>query len=485
MNPGQPRDASIGYGATARRGGARPLAAVLSLLLILLVVAGCGSAVPASPAQPSVSPDTSAPTAASTAGDSPTQMPAVSGSGERISITFAINTSEQDLPGWTALVDAANQQLATKNIKIVMQNQSTTSWPEYYQKVTAQMAAGQSPDIGRIAESFMPTLIDKGQVVDLTNYLNELDRAQYFESPFKNAGFRDGKSYGLPSGVFYMVMYYNKDLFDKAGLPYPSSDWTHAISFQQVQEYARKLTSGEGANKTWGFFAGPYMAFIGMYAMSNGGKNVLNPDNTCALTEPASLEVYKWFDDMMRVDKTMPTPTDLAVVGPDDLFVGGKLAMQVNGTWMLQRVLRDIKDFKVGIAAVPAGKGTAFSSQFVDNWVIWKGTKHEREAWEALKALYSPTGWEALASTGTGGIPIHKPTMNRLVEETIGSAFSPEDKAAFVGALDHTISVPYNSFYEEVDQLANNSMDEWRLGQITYEQYAEKVCGFINEAAQR
>lgn len=450
----------------------RLVAALLALFTLLALVAACGTTTPAV-----------APSPAGTTGDTSAPAQPAAPAGELVEITFAINTSEQDLPGWTALVDAANQELAAKNIKIVMQNQATTDWPSYYQKITAQMAAGQSPDIGRIAESFMPTLIDKGQAVDLTDYLTQLDMSQYYESTFTNAGTRDGRNYGIPSGVFYMVMYYNKNLFDQAGLPYPSGDWNDASSFAEVRAAAQQLTAGEGADKTWGFFGGPYMAFIGQYAKSNGGQNVLNADQTCALTEPASLEVYQWFDQMMAADKSMPTPTDLAVVGQDDLFVGGKLAMLVNGTWMLQRVVREVEDFEVGIAAVPAGKGQAYSSQFVDNWVIWKGTRHEAEAWEALKALYSAEGWQALAATGTGGMPIHRATATQLLEETIGTKFSPEDKATFTGALEHTISVPYNSFYEEVDQLANNSMDEWRLGQITYEQYAEKVCGFINEAA--
>lgn len=449
------------------------------MALLALTVASCGS-----------TPNVAAPAATSAgsgaSGTTATTAPAANSiSGEPTEIVFAVNVANDQRTGWNDLVDTANKELAAKNIKIVMQNTATTSWPEYYQKVTAQMAAGKSPDIGRIAESFMPTLVDKGQVVDLSDRLKDLDMSKYYENTFKNAGYRDGKNYGLPSGVFYMVMYYNKDLFDKAGLPYPSSDWAKASSFAQVQEDAKKLTSGEGENKTWGFYAGPYMAFIGMYAQSNGGKNVLNDDKTCALTEPAATEVYQWFDTMMKTDKSMPTPTDLSVVGPGDLFLGGKLAMTVDGTWFLPQVLEKAKDFKVGIAAVPSGKGEAFSSQFVDNWVIWKGSKHEAESWEALKALYSAAGWQALAKSGEAGIPIDRAVTNKLLDETISGKLGAENKTTFEGALNHTISVPYNSFYEEVDQLANNSMDEWRLGQITYQQYAEKVCGFINDAATK
>jgi ABC-type glycerol-3-phosphate transport system substrate-binding protein len=438
------------------------------LALVATIVAACGSA-----------PSSTAPTTGAAG-----ETAAAATSNEPVEIVFAVNVANDQRSGWTDLVETANKELAAKNITIVMQNTATTSWPEYYQKITAQMAAGNVPDIGRIAESFMPTLIEKGQVVDLSGYMPELDMSQYYEETFKNAGYRDGKNYGLPSGVFYMVMYYNKSLFDQAGLPYPSGDWTSATSFAEVKENAQQLTSGTGENKTWGFYAGPYMGFIGMYAQSNGGKNVLNDDQTCALTEPEALEVYQWFDEMMRVDKTMPTPTDLSVVGPGDLFLAGKLAMTVDGTWFLPQVLEKAEAFDVGIAAVPSGKGEAYSSQFVDNWVIWKGSKHEQESWEALKALYSAAGWQTLAASGEAGIPVHRETTSKLLDETISSKLGAENKTTFEAALDHTISVPYNSFYQEVDELANNSMDEWRLEQITYQQYAEKVCGFINDAVQ-
>jgi len=92
---------------------------------------------------------------------------------EKIVIDFSMLNLSGDIDGWTAMVEAANKQLEAENIEISISKVNGTGWPEYYQKVVSQMAAGNSPDIGRIAESYMPTLISKGQVVDLTDYIKK------------------------------------------------------------------------------------------------------------------------------------------------------------------------------------------------------------------------------------------------------------------------------------------------------------------------
>ena len=397
-----------------------------------------------------------------------------------VELKFAMIAFANEIPGWTAMIDAANKKLEDQKIKISIQKIPAQNWPEYYQKVITQMAAGEGADIGRIAESFMPQVIQKSQVVELTEYLKDINMAEYFDATFKNAGYQDGKYYGVPSGVYYMVMYYNKDMFDAANLPYPSSDWNNAISFEQVREYAKKLTKGEGANKTFGFYAGPYMAYIGMYSVSLGGKNVFNDDGTCALGSPESKQVYKWFDDMLRVDKTMPRPTDTKVMSAMDMFTSGRIAMIVDGTWS-HSAIKDIKNFRVGVAAVPAGNGKAYSSMFVDNFVIIKGTKHEEKAWEAIKAVISKEGFDALAPTGVGGLPIVRSTMENLKDEMIGTQFEESDKRAFIDGLDNTLAVPYNENYQEIDQMINAVMDEWLMGKVTSDEFADKVVGLVNE----
>ena len=408
--------------------------------------------------------------------------------GEMVEISFSMAAYSNEVDGWTAMIEEANRQLEAdgKNISIKINKVPCTGWPEYYQKVITQMAGGSAPDIGRIAESYMPMLINKGQVADLTDYMAEdFDMSRYYEKTFENSAFVDGHYYGLPSGLNYYLVYYNKDMFDAAGLEYPSSDWNKASSFDEYREMAKALTGGEGANKTYGFSAGPYMAAIGMFNKSLGGNNVFDENGNPTMNDAVTKEVYAWFDTMLREDYSMPRPTDTKVMSAFDMFKAGRLGMILDGTWWLGAI-KDIKDFNVGIAAIPSGNGAeAYTSQFVDSFVIFKGSKHEAEAWEAVKDIMSTEAFQALAKTGVGGVPVAKDVANAVIDESLGSAVDESGKTCAEEGMNHTIKVPYNSYYQEADQKVNNVMDEWLLGKITSDQFAENVQQILLDYAAK
>lgn len=96
--------------------------------------------------------------------------------------------------------------------------------------MVAQIAAGDPPDLGLFAESQLPMMIANGYLVDVSDVVASLDDEAYFKNTWKGTAYRDGKYYGIPPGVYHMVMYYNKDLFDKAGLPYPSAKWDDSLT---------------------------------------------------------------------------------------------------------------------------------------------------------------------------------------------------------------------------------------------------------------
>lgn len=395
---------------------------------------------------------------------------------EKVVLDFSMLNLSGDVEGWTAMVEAANKILEAENIEIQINKINGTGWPEYYQKVVSRMAGGNSPDIGRIAESYMPTLIEDGQVVDLTEYIkNDFDMSQYYEKTFENSAYVDGKYYGVPSGLNNYLMYYNKDMFDEAGLSYPSADWNNPTSFEEIAEMAKALTKETDNGKQFGFYTGPYMAEIGMFSTSLGGNNVFDADGNPSMNDETAKQVYKWFDGMLRDDESMPRPTDTAVMSAFDMFTNGRLAMIVDGTWWLGSI-GAVEGINIGVAAVPGAAGSsAYTSQFVDSFVIYEGCEHKDEAWKAIKALVSQEGFEALAATGVGGTPIHKNVVNAVTEKLLGENVDDASKQVAKDALDHTLKVPYNAYYEEADQKVNNTMDEWLLGKITSDEYADKV----------
>ena len=379
--------------------------------------------------------------------------------GDVVEIVWAMQGAANETEGWNAVVNAANKQLEKDNIKIVVQNIPTSDWDEYYQKITAQIIAGDCPDIGRIAESLMPIAIEKNQVLELTDRINaDIDRTQYFDTVFNNAGAKDGKIYGLPSGVYQKLVYFNKDLFDAANVEYPSSDWDHPTTLAEYTEMAKKLSSGEGANRNYGFYAETDIFMVGCFA----GENIYNADNTYQITD-AHRQVYSYLDQMLNVDKSLPTPVDTQIMGGFDMFCAGKLAMVCDGTWW-QQSARSITDFNVGIAAAPSLDGKANAVSFIDNYVIWKDSKHPEEAWKALQAIFSETCANELAKTGTGGVPVNRNTLANYSATLIGDNFDEASQASFMQSMDHTWAMPYNSNFNEVSSQTNAVLQPWMVG---------------------
>jgi len=395
-----------------------------------------------------------------------------------VEIIWAMQGAANELEGWQSMTDAANAKLKDKNITIKIQKINTSSWDEYYQKITAQIAGGNIPDIGRIAESLMPQVISKNQVVELTPFLNEIDMSQFFEETLNNAGKQDGKIYGLPSGVYQFLLYYNKDMFDEKGIPYPSSDWDNPITLEQLVEYAKLLTEGEGANKKFGYYGNADIFALGSIA----GEHIYKADGTYQLTD-THRKVFDLFNTMLTKDHSMPTPVDTKVMGGMDMFRAGRVAMCNEGTWW-QQTVREITDFRVGIAATPVIQGKAKSAGFIDNFVIWKGGKHEKESWEALKAIFSEEGFNALAKTGTGGIPVNRNTLNNQKEELIGAIFDETDKQSFIQALDHIIAMPYNTKFNEVSQKAGSILEPWMVGKKSTDDTINELVTYLEEATK-
>lgn len=400
---------------------------------------------------------------------------------ETVTIRFAYNAFDAAITAWTACIDAANRVLkdAGKNIVIEGVQVPANDWNDYYTKITTQIAAGTGPDIGLIAESYMPQAIEKGIALEITQYMDRINMDDYFEATFYNAAHQDGKFYGLPGSLYFMLTYYNKDLFDENGVEYPSLDWDNAMSFQDVLDKCAAISGGEGANKTYGFNSGPYMGYIGMYALSNGGYNVFDDEGNVTLTSPESLAVYKWFDDMMQ-NGYMPRPSDTQVISAFDMFCTGRIGMIVDGSWSLA-ALYEYDELNVGIAPVPSGSGESFSAMFVDSFLVFKGTQNEEAAFDALNAMISTEGWDALAQTAFGGIPVNRAAYEANKDKFLPMGMDATDLDVLVNGLDHAIRMPYNEFYEQADYEANLAMDEWLLDMITYEEYAQKVQDIVEK----
>ena len=397
-------------------------------------------------------------------------------------VQIALMASAPTVEGMNEVLDLINPRLAEKNIKAELLEIPVDAWIPFYQKLMALQAAGDAPALAQIAEFYLPMMIAKNQVADITDRVAELDMSAYFEKAFQGASVVDGRTYGVPSGQYSVVTYFNKDLFDQAGIAYPSQDWDNPTTLEEMAEMAAKLTSGSGADKIYGFGCNTSILHAEHFLKGNGGPGVYDENTKCVLDEPLNLEVYELFAKMSVEDKSMLNSNDTKVMGAADLFKEGRLAIYVDGTWN-QTNLRDIDKFTPGLAAVPGKAGMACSTSYLDQWIIPSGSKQQDAAWEVLKELLAEDSQKILFDRSVFGVTVSKNVMEESLDEFVGSVYDETDKAVLLESMNRMIPSPYTPAYSELNPRYVAELSQLTLGTLTPEEAVSnmvEICDTMN-----
>lgn len=243
----------------------------------------------------------------------------------------------------------------------------------------------------------MPPLMERGQIEPITDLVaRDIDKELYsgkFDVFTKN-----GEIYGFPFRGDYYVMYYNKDLFDAAGVAYPTDDMT----WDEFEELAAKLTSGEGMDKVYG--ASIYTAWPGMicnFAWATGRYTVVDGNYDC---------LKPYYERMLRMQDA-GTLKDYSILstsgeGTSDSFVNGKAAMYVMGTWDVSTMIQLQKEgtlpFQWDVTRAPHTDkdDVGYMVGSVTPVAIIPTTQHKEEAWEFIKFICGEEGAKIITSYG-------------------------------------------------------------------------------------
>jgi multiple sugar transport system substrate-binding protein len=279
-------------------------------------------------------------------------------------------------------------------------------WDGYWEKLRTLMAGGTPPDVFAMDAPLYPDWQSRGVLLNLQPYLDADPKALQGIYPQTLEAYKTKDGYfGLPRDFQTIVLYYNKDMFDAAGIAYPSDAWT----YDDFRAAAKKLTidkDGDGKADQWGFWAEaidpePYW---GAVIWAHGGDIVDLGNRKTLIASPEATAGFKFIGDMWLGDKSMPTTQQLAQFGYDG-FLSGIAAMGVSGHWSVPDYSK--VTFKWDVAPMPkgpAGRATGVNSA---GFVIAKDTKSPKEAWEFVKFATSDAGQSELAKIGLA-IPIRE-----------------------------------------------------------------------------
>ncbi len=266
---------------------------------------------------------------------------------------------------------------------------------EYVQKMVLNHVAGTMPDVMVLDASSAAIFINNGVLSDLTPHINgdpEFKLEDYYPNVVDIAR-RGSKIHAIPGDFTPMVMYYNKDLFDKAGVPYPTADW----NFEKFLETAKKLTIRDRSGKVtqYGFSFSTWMPAWVMWLWNNGG-DVLTPDAkraTGVFDSPENVETVSFLRDLIVKHKVAPALSEVASMGVD-LFANGQAAMVINGHWAMVGYKNAPKDAqgrpkidwkRLGVVALPHNTPQSHTVMYEAGFAIPAKAKNPKLAWEYVK----------------------------------------------------------------------------------------------------
>lgn len=282
-------------------------------------------------------------------------------------------------------------------------------------KMMTLAAAGTQADVLLVNELFGTGYYCNGLYEDLTPFLENdpefvAEVMDKVPEDVKNVFYWQDDCFALPTMNYVFSLYYNKDMFDAAGLEYPDETWT----FDTVREAANKLTLKDETGRTTQY--GIYFTREIVYEFSwfyNAGSYIISDDRTtCDLDSKAAIETWQWMQDMIHVDGCAPVPDTTA--GGSQLsamsFDTGNVAMQLFGSWMLPTY--ESLPFNWDAAPVPSKDGSVpgFSSSCPNGFAIGKGTKYPEAAWAFAKFCTSEEGQIMISEEG-----LAQPTLESVM----------------------------------------------------------------------
>lgn len=275
------------------------------------------------------------------------------------------------------------------------------------QKLAAGFGAANPPDVMYMWD--FPTYHQSLEPLDSYASKDEdLNIDDFYQGLF-NYGKIDNQLYGIPAGFTTRVVYYNKKMFDDAGIPYPSDGWT----WTEFQEIAQKLTDKSKKQYGFGVRAENDTYDLQGFVWSNGGSFISEDGTTIEgyMNSKETAEAIQMLGDMLKNGSAVLTGGKGQQSG-EDIFKAGKIAMWESGIWPLESFREAGID--VGTVEMPAFEGKPVKGVLAESALsIAKDSKNKDLAWEFIKFYVSD---EAIKMR-VADLPVRVSVVNELKKD--------------------------------------------------------------------
>ncbi len=273
--------------------------------------------------------------------------------------------------GSSALAQAAQEYGSKHKVTVTVQGFPAN---DLTGKITTALGGGDGPDIVIVDAAQVAVLASSKMLVDISSRFNGV-KSQFFPGNVTATTY-NGASYAVPFDTSNVALFWNKQMFSKAGIANPPSTW------DELQSAAKELTGG----KQYGYMLGAkgYGSFLFWPWLWQNGGSILDDANTKAVFNSAEgMQAWKTYSGLYLTQKVVP-PTFLGVTQAWDQyiqpFMTGQVAMMAIGDWGIAPLAKGNPSLQYGVAPLP--RGTQAASVLGGNAIgITKAAKNQDTAW--------------------------------------------------------------------------------------------------------
>jgi multiple sugar transport system substrate-binding protein len=349
---------------------------------------------------------------------------------------------------------------------------------DYRTRLGADFAAGTPADVILLNYRRYAAFAARGVLEPLGPYLERshvLRPADFY--PQALAPFRwQGTVMCVPQNLSSLVVYYNRDLFERAGVPRPTEDWTWDDFLQAARALTRD-TRGTGRIDQYGLGTEVSIFRLAPFVWQNGGELVDDPRAATRLTldAPPAREALQWFVDLQTKHRVVPDLAEEKAESSERRFLNGRLGMFLNSRRGVP-TYRTITSFDWDVAPLPRRRQRA-GILHADAYCMPRATRAKAAAWTFIEYANSPEGQRTIAASGRT-----VPSLRVLAESPafLAPGTRPQSSRVFLSEVPFIRAVPVTEGWIDIEDLAGEELARAYYGRASVD---EVIATTIRRAA--
>ncbi|MGH3729955.1 MAG: extracellular solute-binding protein [Micromonosporaceae bacterium] len=297
-----------------------------------------------------------------------------------------------------------------------------SAFPDYWDKLATQTAGGKAPDVMRMSMSYFAEYVERGALLDLSDYVGEQIKVSDLDKPVVDSGKVDGKFRGIGQSSISHAMFVNKTMLDKLKVPVPEHDWT----WDGLADFAEKVTKAASKKDVYGTTdRGGNFQIFEVFVRQHGTE--MFDGQQLALGKDVLKEWLTYWQDLRKAKLAVPSQITAEAVGFEKSpLVTGMTPVEFG--WVQQiGFYQPLTKDELVVNMVPSGSAGSSPGQFLkalDFWVCSSRTENPEEAAKVVNFLLNDR-----EATRKIGLNLGVPPSDQARKDAAGDPASPAAKA--------------------------------------------------------